>query len=487
MMSETGPKTAYAEAGVADMAARREARAAEQLELLRRHPDCCVVSFTLNIAGPVKRTPLTERAFYTGAARLANAAAAEEMPVRLEKLILANTGAEALFTVRGEAEKVKRALTALEDGSPLGRLFDMDVIAAGGKKLGRSEPRRCLICDEQAAVCARSRKHTVAELQSRTAQIIKEEIARAAAMLAHKALVTEVGVTPKPGLVDRNNCGANPDMDIAMFERSASALLPYFYEIALAVLNGGAGECPLAETAALSSPELASKLRAIGAEAENAMLCATGGVNTHRGAIWSIGILTAAYAHVMASSFETAGEELTAALLAAAAELAETLGDGTEASSKGAQARRRYGVGGPVEEAKAGFPSARLALAAKKEYDRSMAKRGRGAMLNPWAYGLLAVMAELTDNNALRRGGEEGAEFVKARAGELLDKGKTLGFHCFLNEMLAFDRELTERNVSCGGAADMLAAAIFIESAGERYYAKEERFVGSFAKECLEQ
>lgn len=472
----------FPEADVLDMASRRENRVLDQLALLDKNPDCCVVSFTMNVAGPVKSAPMLDRAFFTGAARIMDALAAEGMPARLEKLELPITGAESLFTVRADAEAVKRVLVSIEETHPLGRLYDMDVIAGSGRKVGRSTPRKCLICDEAAAVCARSRRHSVAELQRRTAEIIKGHIARSAAELAHKALIEEVGVTPKPGLVDRNNCGANPDMDIAMFEHSASALAPYFYEIAHAVLEEDTNCCPFAVLPPVRIPDIAKKLREIGVRAEKAMLEATGGVNTHRGAIWSVGLLTAAYAYLAAEGIREGYGSLEDALLSEAAELARALGDGTEASSKGSLARRKYGVTGPVEQAMEGFPAARLALSAKREYE----KRNAGAGTDPWAFGLLAVMAELTDNNALRRGGEEGAAFVRARAGELLEKGRTLPSAALTDELLAFDRELTERNISCGGAADMLACAIFIENAVGSELMRSERRVRSLAKELVE-
>ena len=467
----------FPEADVLDMASRRENRVLDQLALLDKNPDCCVVSFTMNVAGPVKSAPMLDRAFFTGAARIMDALAAEGMPARLQKLELPNTGAESLFTVPADAERVKRVLVSIEEATPLGRLYDMDVIGRDGRKVGRSTPRKCLICDEAAAVCARSRRHTVAELQRRTANIIKEEIALSAAHLAFKALIEEVSVTPKPGLVDKNNCGANPDMDLPMFERSAEALRPYFYEIALAVLEEDENCCPFAMLPPFAVPGLAKKLREIGVRAEKAMLAATGGVNTHRGAIWSVGLLTAAYAYLAAEGIREGYGSLEDALLSEAAELARALGDGTEASSKGSLARRKYGVAGPVEQAAAGFPAVRLALSAKREFEQL----GTYFSADPWPFALLAVMAELTDNNALRRGGEEGAAFVKERAGELLEKGRTLPSAALTDELLAFDRELTERNVSCGGAADMLACAIFIENAAGSELMRSERRIRSLA------
>ena len=105
------------------------------------------------------------------------------------------------------------------------------------------------------------------------------------AELAVSALLAEVWTTPKPGLVDRNNNGAHTDMDLTMFERSALALETSFLQCA------EAGECLKHDL-----PILAAKLRTIGLQAESRMYEATGGVNTHKGAIFSMGILCAAAA-----------------------------------------------------------------------------------------------------------------------------------------------------------------------------------------------
>ncbi|MBQ6248242.1 MAG: citrate lyase holo-[Kiritimatiellae bacterium] len=281
----------FGEADVAAMAARREKRAAEQRDMLLRNPGCCLVSITLNIAGPVKRTGLTDRLFFREATEALNAVAEAEFPIRDGLLIEADTGTEALFAVKGDPEKIKAICVGVEERDAAARLADIDVIGPDGDKAARPTPRKCLICGEDARVCARSRAHGVNELQRATAELIRERIAFEAANLAHRALMEEVAVTPKPGLVDRNNSGANPDMDIEMFRASANALSPYFKEMALAVLGAGQGECPLFIDASRFGEKLAAKLRTVGLEAEKAMLAATGGVNTHRGAIWSIGLM----------------------------------------------------------------------------------------------------------------------------------------------------------------------------------------------------
>ena len=106
------------------------------------------------------------------------------------------------------------------------------MLCPDGQKLDRPRPRRCLICGREAKDCARSRTHTVPELQAKTRQIIRAALDRRdserAASLAVRALLYEVTVTPKPGLVDRRNNGSHKDMDFGLMAKSAEALSPYF-------------------------------------------------------------------------------------------------------------------------------------------------------------------------------------------------------------------------------------------------------------------
>jgi holo-ACP synthase len=150
------------------MLERRDARAASQRRLLGRFGRA-VVSLTLVNPGPVKDTVEARHIFEQGFAAI------EQDLGRAGYAVLARegagfvTGPEALWVVDADALAVKRALVALEDRHPLGRLWDADVIAPDGRGLSRQQldlpARRCLICDQPAHACARSGAHALAELQ----------------------------------------------------------------------------------------------------------------------------------------------------------------------------------------------------------------------------------------------------------------------------------------------------------------------------------
>jgi len=167
----------------------------------------------------------------------------------------------------------------LETARPAGRLLDLDVIGIDGEKLSRGTPRACLVCGGPAGPCARSRAHGLSAVREATESLLRDFAVSRLGELAVEALIFEVDLTPKPGLVDRRNSGAHRDMDRAMFHRSARALESYFRQ---AVLLG------------MERSDCMPALQAAGLAAEETMLAATGGVNTHKGAIFSMGILACA-------------------------------------------------------------------------------------------------------------------------------------------------------------------------------------------------
>lgn len=209
--------------GVFEMAERREKRAAEQQDMLARCglPLVCI---NMNIAGPVKRGALIDWAFF----RALNAAA-NSFKGKIRGFAFTNekTGIEAMLAVDAAAESLKKQAESIEKDFPEGRLFDIDVIGTDGLKLSRNVPRKCLICGQPAAACARSRTHSAEELRKATAELLKKAAAQHYSELAAQALIREVHTTPKPGLVDENNSGANDDMDAALFELSTEAVQPF--------------------------------------------------------------------------------------------------------------------------------------------------------------------------------------------------------------------------------------------------------------------
>ena len=335
----------------------RERRAARQQAVIARG-GTCFISFTLNIAGPIKLNPLIQKSFFTGIKQIENQLKRRNITILHHERFIEKTGCEALFSVTFDAVKVKRMMVAIEDGFALGRLFDIDVLSREGSQISRSAlgltKRTCLICDFPAHECARSQRHEPGLLQAKTKHIMQEYfLSRQADMIAScacRSMLYEVCVTPKPGLVDRRNSGSHQDMDIFTFLDSTAVLTLHFRKLFLLGY----------EQSAVSPSRLLERLRYAGMLAEDDMLTATNRVNTHKGLIFSLGILCAALGWSEANHRPTDAVSLLAlcgeiALPSIEKDLQDITSD--TAVTAGERLYATIGNSGVRGEAAAGFPS----------------------------------------------------------------------------------------------------------------------------------
>lgn len=257
---------------------------------------------------------------------------------------------------------------------------------------------------------------------------------------AERSLIDEVGTWPKPGLVSTVDSGSHSDMDAAMFHRSAVALRPFFARLADAGARGQGMDA----------------LRRIGISAERAMEAATGGVNTHRGAIFGLGLLSAAAGMRGARSVGLHHSLGDIVLMRWGHDI---LAGPRLADSHGETVKRRYGAGGARQEAAEGFPAVyRIGLPALRA-GLTLAKGDRQAARVHCCFSLIA---ELEDTNLLHRGGEEGLRFAQCSAQEFIDRGG-VGQENWIVTAQQIHRQFVERRLSPGGAADLLAMTLFVD------------------------
>ncbi|PNG33314.1 triphosphoribosyl-dephospho-CoA synthase MdcB [Pseudomonas protegens] len=266
-------------------------------------------------------------------------------------------------------------------------------------------------------------------------------LAERLADLAVDALIDEADLSPKPALVDRRGNGAHTDLHLGLMHASALSLWPAFKEMAEAALAFGEVGLPLREA-----------LGRIGREGEQTMLATTGGVNTHRGAIWALGLLVAAAALEPRST--GAG---SVALRAARLALLEDR-YAPRPLSHGAQVALRYGVRGAREEAQQGFPAVLQWGLPQLKRSRAQGHGEQNARLD----ALLAIMSRLADTCVLYRAGEQGLQAMQQGAQAVLDAGgsASLAGRRRLHEL---DLQLLTLNASPGGAADLLAASLLLD------------------------
>lgn len=260
--------------------------------------------------------------------------------------------------------------------------------------------------------------------------------------LAVEALIDEADLSPKPGLVDKRGSGAHSDLHLGLMHASALSLWPCFKSMADAALEHGTVSLALREA-----------IGQIGRDGEVEMLRVTGGVNTHRGAIWALGLLTAAAA--LDTRTMGAGDvTLRAARLALLNDrCAPANGD-----SHGARVCQLYGVRGAREEAQLGFPAVTQQALPQLQRSRDSGAGEQNARLD----ALLAIMTTLTDTCVLYRAGLAGLSSMQSGARAVLKAGGCASLEG-RRRLRELDYDMLRLRASPGGAADLLAASLFLD------------------------
>ncbi|PID04233.1 triphosphoribosyl-dephospho-CoA synthase MdcB [Sporosarcina sp. P2] len=263
---------------------------------------------------------------------------------------------------------------------------------------------------------------------------MRQKICKVIADEAVAALFEEVELTPKPGLVDLHNNGSHVDLNHSLMCESALSLHETFYNIALLHY----GETP--------TTRLREQFGEIGRTGEQLMFTVTNDVNTHKGAIWSIGLICAAIARRKGNiSFPQVLED--------AAELAK-LPDRMipNQPTNGLNVKKKYGMPGAREEAQYGFPHIR-----KYSYPTYEKARFNHNTLEAKLLTLLALISNLNDTCLVHRGGLDALEFAKTEAENIMKNFS-------IEAVERLDREFQQSWISPGGSADLLATTFFISN-----------------------
>jgi triphosphoribosyl-dephospho-CoA synthase len=256
---------------------------------------------------------------------------------------------------------------------------------------------------------------------------------------ATQALIEEAELTPKPGLVDRRSSGSHHDLSLELLINSACVLEPYFQRMAEEAQRE---QVPT---------RLRKVLGEVGREAESAMLNATSGANTHRGAIWSLGLLTAAAAVQVAPS---------ASLICVAAGKIARLPDSFRyiRQPRKLEPWRTDPAFGARTEAFAGFPHIRSIALPALRHTRAMGVIEGFARIDT----LLTIMSTLPDTCILRRGGASALSAVQQGARRVGREGGSSTFEGSI-ALRMLEQTMLQLWVSPGGSADLLAATLFLD------------------------
>ena len=437
-----------------ELRAARDRRVLKKWELLTPGGEICLVEFSLNIAGAVKTFPFARAAFREEVRELSDRLS--RFSVLKTEVYEKNTGDCAFFLLKSQAIQVKKFLVSVEESHPLGRLFNLDVCGPDGISVKRHDlgllPRTCLVCGEDAHVCAEKKSHSMELIQWQTAKLFHEffrdRAADQAASAAVRGLLYEVSTTPKPGLVDRNNSGSHKDMDFFTFLDSSASLIPWFREFF----------CLGWDHSSEPDGQLFERLRYAGQRAETAMFSATGGINTHKGLVFASAILCGALGKVHAGRelplpFTDVLQECRRLGKCSLADLHRPPNVQTTLPTNGERIFTAYGIRGARGEAAAGFPSAvQIGLPALRKW------LSAGFSLNDSAaMALLTLISEVDDTNMVHRGGPELAKKRKEQAKILLS---AVTKENFKETLYTLDHQYMTENLSPGGCADLLAVSL---------------------------
>ncbi|MCI2153078.1 triphosphoribosyl-dephospho-CoA synthase CitG [Leuconostoc mesenteroides] len=437
----------------------REWRSRLQDKLKVTNSDKIVISAKLNIPGPIKNNDILQKIFMDGWQTFV---AGIECNSQYEMLFAERvTGPEAFITVDGNLAAVKKTAILFEETYVLGRLFDIDVMANGQAdyQLSREDlgfgPRLCLICGKPAKVCAKEQNHTLDEgyevinqmYQGATSKelIFEKESQETVVNNALKGLLYEVSLNPKPGLVDPVSMGSHTDMNMFMFIDSTLSLKSYLDKAFKLGRNFEGSDLKL----------LFNALRAEGVLAEQTMFNATNNVNTHKGAIFSLGIWVTAIAYSTKDGSATMTEVRRVIQRMVEGLIEKDLASNRVAMTAGEQQFQTYQLTGIRGEAVNGFPGV-------AEVAVPFLQATFGTMTQRLLDTLMKIAATLEDSTLIKRAKtpdvlaemKEWTSIYFKLGGSHTEQG--------MKYLYDLDRLFIERNLSIGGSADTLILTIFI-------------------------
>lgn len=433
-----------------DMLTVRETRVARQNKLLENGVG--LIAFTMNIAGPYKNSPAIEKAFDVGISKIQQMLLWHNIAISGFEKSVEKTGCEAYFLTGNDPINLKKLMVQIEDSFELGRLYDIDIIKADGKKVSRLDigytQRRCFICCSEGSGCARSRCHTVEQLQQKTVDTIchffNKVSARNISEKAIKSLLYEVSVTSKPGLVDRLDNGSHRDMDFFTFINSSCCLHDYFEDCAMMGFDES-NETP--ET-------VFQRIRYLGRVAEDKMYKRTGGVNTHKGAIFSLGIISAALGYIDANGKEQTVDNILSICSRMAKLSISDFSDIVDPQTFGEKLFCDLKLTGIRGQAADGFPSVKnIAYPILVE----QIKKGNGFDI-AGGLALLHLIAEVVDTNIIKRSSLATLTQIQIELKALLGNSDL----DIEKELTRLNGEFIDLNISPGGCADLLSIAFML-------------------------
>lgn len=437
----------------------REKRASLRSQFVKT--SLCTLSLSLNIAGYPKSNPLLSSFFTNVLTELKSFLLANRIEVQRENELKINDNAGDFFIVPFslaliDVKSLKNLTETFESNHILGRLIDIDIFDEYGVPVSSGKKKPCYFCGEHPAIfCMRNKRHSYNEIRNKLLNEVskyiesknKKLIINTLTSYASKAILYEISLSPKPGLVSFENTGSHTDMNFFTFLNSSASLSPFFREF-----------CLLGYQYSGKYEEVLAKIRQIGLRAEKAMFKATGDVNTHKGIIFIFGISLFSIAKLVSEKegysdleFRLIIKKICEGIVAN-----ELIANGRPVLTHGEKVYAAYGMigAGIRQEVEEGFPSVFQKSLAYFEKNLNLAAfNNQDKIQQILQTALLHIMTVNNDSNILYRSNLETLTHIQKLAKEAIENSN--GYTQLCNFCIS-------KNISPGGSADLLSVALLL-------------------------
>lgn len=449
-----------------DILDAREKRASLRSKFVNK--EVCTLSLSLNIAGYPKSNPLFLSFFNDILGELKPFLQANRIDVESENELTITDEAGDFFIVpflssSNDVAKLKELTETFESTHTLGRLIDIDIFDEEGIPISSGKKKACYFCGEYSAVsCMRNKRHSYKEIRTKLCDDIsnylenkhKELVINTLTSYAAKAILYEISVSPKPGLVSYENSGAHTDMNFFTFLNSSASLTPFFKEF-----------CLLGYQYSGKYEAVLGQIRQIGLRAEKTMFKATDDINTHKGIIFVFGIALFSIAKLVSEKegYNDDGFRLITKKICKGIVANELLSTRKKAITHGEKVYEKYSIigGGVRKEVEDGFPS--VFQKALTHFDTSLnisSFNNQNEIQQILQTALLHIMSVNNDSNILYRSNLDTLKQFQKLAKEAINNKNA--YHKLCDFCI-------EKKISPGGSADLLSVSLLL------YFVKTEQ------------
>ncbi len=437
--------------------AYNEMRVERRNILHSQYPNYAIIQLTLAIPEPYKNSFSAQQLFYKGIESIH-----QKIPSLChEQIYYDPDGPSGLFVSSANALHLKEISSQIEENSPYSRLLDIDIYANNKKAvslLSRRQGRTCFLCQERAVTCMRNHTHTRNEILQKVQELLLDfqvellcnqtsETAKKISALAVRSLLYEAASYPSPGLVDPLHPGSHSDMDFFTFLNSSASLSSYFANFYDAGLQF-----------ATSKQELFPLLKKIGLLAESAMYSSTEKINTHKGIIFSMGLVLGTIGYMKRLQLPINSLSILRTVPQILPPLSKDFFQPSSCASAGIQAFKEFKIKGVRGEAAAGFPSVVNQGLPTLKKALVKGKPLRLALIQT----LFALMTTVDDTTILHRQPHlETLHWVQNTAKKALHEN-IFDTPDWQEKIWVIDKQFVKLNISPGGSADMLSLTYFL-------------------------